>query len=189
MRPIIDWSLISKALEFYKERGFTYIETPWFVSEEALIATLSEEKGGVGQEIEDGYLVGSAEQGFYQMMLDGSIQPGRYVSASPCHREDEEDEIHYRSFFKVELIEIFGTSQIHGSFANVAEVANEFFMSLIPGEMELNYLHTPQGIDILLGDVEIGSYGIRRNGLRRWAYGTGIAEPRLSSTLRKALSK
>jgi len=39
--------------------------------------------------------------------------------------------------------------------------------------------------DIVYGDVELGSYGIRECSFLRWIYGTGCAEPRTSNLMRQ----
>lgn len=39
--------------------------------------------------------------------------------------------------------------------------------------------------DLMYRDVELGSYGIRKCDFLTWVYGTGVAEPRLTRTLKK----
>ncbi len=48
--------------------------------------------------------MGSAEQGFVQLMLDGKLPLGSHMAAGPCFRDDEVDDLHQKTFFKVELI-------------------------------------------------------------------------------------
>lgn len=184
-RPNISWDLIAKAVDFYQSHGYQYIETPWFVSRDALNATLPADKEG--QEIVDGYLVGSAEQGFVQLMLDDEIQPGKYVSVSPCHREDEEDELHQRSFMKVELIEIDPVEDWNIVAHDMALLAKEFFETILD---DVEIVDTDTGYDILSDGIELGSYGGSMYLARyQWVYGTGLAEPRFSIAVEKALSK
>lgn len=71
MRPRIYWALIPRALLHYKTYDYEYIEVPWVISEEALRVTLPSDR--VGHRTQDGPLVGSAEQGFVQMYLDGEL--------------------------------------------------------------------------------------------------------------------
>jgi hypothetical protein len=39
---------------------------------------------------------------------------------------------------------------------------------------------TPEGIDLVLNGIEVGSYGVRTVGNRTWTYGTGLALPRFT---------
>ena len=45
---------------------------------------------------------------------------------------------------------------------------------------DLKIIDTPEGYDIELYGIEIGSYGIRRVRGFSWIYGTMLAEPRFS---------
>lgn len=186
-RPNISWDLIAKAVDFYQRRGYQYVETPWFVSKEALNATMPDHKYDVGQEIVDGYLVGSAEQGFVQLMLDDEILPGKYVSVSPCHREDEEDWLHQRSFMKVELIEIDPVEDWDAVAHDMAVLAKEFFETILES---VEIVDSDVGYDILSDGIEIGSYGGKQYMSQyQWVCGTGLAEPRFSIALEKAIEK
>ena len=179
----IDWYLLPKALSYYRHAGFEYVETPWYVGPEAIRMTLPPRQYGyyLGHpEYSPGHLVGSAEQGFLQLLLDGKLKPGKYVSAGPCFRDDHVDETHMRSFFKVELIEIESSvsplddDNIH----RIMMHAKCLFEELSSRCCEV--VQTAEGYDIELGKLEIGSYGIRKVGSHRWIYGTGLALPRFS---------
>ena len=125
-----------------------------------------------------GQLVASAEQGFIEKMIEGTLPLGRYMSASPCFRDDAIDEMHCREFFKVELIQ---TLDIDGNgLSEIIEEAFNLFSTMLPSIQHLEIVKTEQGFDLELGGIEIGSYGIREFGDFKWIYGTGLAEPRFS---------
>lgn len=158
----MNYHYISNALKFYESLGYRYIETPWVVPLEDLSLTFS----GNREKCELGYLVGSAEQGFINLMRTGQLGPGKYVSAGPCFRfEDkgQKDKLPY--FFKVELCKV-GTTD----YKDLLDDAHRLLGGTI--------VETAIGHDIELNGLEIGSYGGRNIGGLVWAYGTGIAEPR-----------
>ncbi len=176
----IRWDLVGRALDVYQAHfDYSYIEVPWIVGDEAVNVTLP--PGRRGFRCEDGPLVGSAEQSFIQLALDGALQPGRYVAASPCFRDDDVDEQHARYFFKVELIE-FERAPIEDwgdAVERMAQEALSFYRGIYEAR-DAEIVPTPQGLDIELGGIELGSYGYRPYKDFAWVYGTGFAEPRFS---------
>lgn len=52
-------------------------------------------------------------------------------------------------------------------------------------DKELNSSYLWPSYDLEYNEIELGSYGIRRCGYLNWIYGTGVAEPRLTRTLKK----
>ena len=186
----INWKLIGDAVLFYQEKGYTYVEAPWIVPEEALRVTLPEWARPHSLE-NDGTLVGSAEQGLIHMMDTGELPLGNYVAAGPCFRYEKEfDALHQQYFFKVELMHLFDPSlrdpKVELNSCLIA--AMEFFFSQI-GEGAwrdvFSLENTPDGTDICLNGIEVGSYGIREYNGHTWVYGTGVAEPRFSQVLRR----
>lgn len=173
----INWSYVAKALDFYKGLGFRYIEAPWIVSQKAVKATLPFNRKGYSTEY--GMLVGSAEQSFIELLLQGRDLKGSYVAATPCFRDDPEDILHQRYFFKVELFR--GTTTLSEASLDcftLASMAKDFITTL--GEHAL-ITQTDSGYDLELNGVELGSYGPREYKGHFWAYGTGLAEPRFST--------
>lgn len=167
MKPV-DYSRVAKAIKFYERLGYEYVDTPWVVSHHVKAVTFP----GVSEACRKGYLVGSAEQGFIHLMVNGLIKPGLYVSAGPCFRFDDvtKSVFHHPYFFKVELCEI-GTTD----FSQVLADAHAFLGG--------TQVQTNDGIDLELNGLEIGSYGYRVYSGHEWAYGTGLAEPRFSQAL------
>lgn len=196
MVPKIDYKLIGEAVAFYESIGFTYVEVPWAVSEDAIRATLphpfpamelGRDHGDRGLSVMypwTNYLVGSAEQGF--LTLD--LEEGAYVGVTPCFRiEDENDILRQDMFMKVELFD----NRPKATVAQTLTAAERFFRDQLNPVFfrpkSLQRVETPFGYDLELGGIEIGSYGERSHpDLGRWVYGTGLACPRFS--VAKALS-
>ena len=184
MKTKIDYSKINEAIDFYEDRGFSYIEVPWFVSKEANDITGREYNNFKSQY---GYHVASAEQSFLEMILNKRLSPGKYVACSPCFREEVEDETHSKQFMKVELIDFLGYTKPeecedkNERYKEVLNSAREFFGKYIDFYEEdvegVRDIVSPEG-------VELGSYGIRSYKDFSWIFGTGVAEPRLSYSLR-----
>ena len=184
-RAAIDWALIGKAVDFYESARFKYVEVPWIVSDEAVNATLPE--GARPMRVAFGgerSLVGSAEQSFLQMMLYDKLEPGSYVAASPCFRDDVVDEWHFKDFLKVELIMVVDQPAPREYARSLAMEAAVFFRKVGGAESQhLRLVETAIGLDLEYGGVEIGSYGVRSNRGHHWVCGTGLAEPRFSQAL------
>lgn len=185
---MIDYQKIADAIEHYKKYGFELIDVPWCVVEEANRVTLPKHIARV--ETPWGDLIGSAEQGFIDLMIDSLMPHGRYMAVSPCFRiEEQYSELTRPYFMKLELIEYRPAHPWSNSPAQsptlacefMIEAAMAFFSSYvrcdrIPMENESTDIVTPDGI-------ELGSYGMRSFKTHKWVYGTGLAEPRLSSAI------
>lgn len=193
----IDWTLLSRAVEFYQDNGFKYVELPWAVSRESVALTcpnpqFTAEVDGLGS------LVGSAEQAFLHMDLAGKLGKGRFCALTPCFRlGDYEDDLHHPYFMKVELyannaegISVMMEDQEVAppearammSLLHMMSIVGQFNRSVLGAE-EIDNIHgvqTAEGYDIELNGIEIGSYGVRQHKDHVWVYGTGVAEPRFS---------
>lgn len=175
----IDWALLGQAVEFYKSKGYEYVEAPWAVSRAAVDVTCP--NPAYAAEVDGlGCLVGSAEQSFLQLDLAGKLPKGRYVALTPCFRlGDNGDALHHPYFMKVEL---YANVQNEMAFIHMMSHAGIFLRSVLgeEGVKQVNGVKTEEGYDIELNGIEIGSYGIRGHGEHHWTYGTGLAEPRFS---------
>ena len=180
--PKIDYKLLGQAVSFYEERGFKYVEVPWAVEKEAIRATLPEDfpymeiaekvDGRLLPSNGENCLVGSAEQGFLAL----NLLPGKYVGVTPCFRIEPKQDLFYQEMFmKVELYSNHPNMKVE-EFIKSAEL---FFQEHSYGTTRR--LETRDGTDLMLADIEIGSYGERlHDDLGRWVYGTGLALPRFS---------
>ena len=173
----IDWALVSRAIEYYKCSGFSYLEVPWLCSKTAM-STCPNDKTPIlaaHPTLSLGYLAGSAEQSFMQMMLDGKLSAGKYVAATPCFRDDDLDEFHFRHFFKVELIDF------EPSHFNIYPLLHraKCFMEQLTNKI-ITIEKTEIGADLYCDGIELGSYGYREFQNFKWIYGTGLALPRFT---------
>jgi hypothetical protein len=181
-KEAIDYLKIGKAQRFYEKRGYENVKTGWIVSNEAILVTLPPERRM--QRALDGSLVASGEQGFIQMMMDGTMKVGRYQTATPCFRDEPAySETTLPWFFKVELIDYLGTLESARAIAHKrsCDVLHDAFQCMEDlAEENFEVVMTPEGFDIMCNGIELGSYGYRTWENHLWVYGTGIAEPRFS---------
>lgn len=180
----IDYELLSTACKFYTSLGYRQIEVPWLVNEWAALTPTPDGTRGCAFVTDDGeYLLCSAEQGFVQMMREGRLTAAEnYFSVSPCFRNETMDATHSRTFLKLELFAYFPLEQkMDASIRSVdfMENARELFIDrmAVPTKMA----PTDIGFDLIDDNcLELGSYGFRKSEDFCWAYGTGLALPRIS---------
>ena len=177
--------LLNYAEIYYQLNGFKKIEVPWTVNKE--ISDLTKPPLRRDFILEGKVLVGSAEQSFLDMFFANQIKKGRYVSTTPCFRDEEVlDDLHHQYFLKTELIQIGDVS--FRSLQEIIGTAIGFFSQFIPVEIvKLD----EESFDIysLKSHIELGSYGIHRfslNGQKiEYIFATGCAVPRLSTVIEK----
>lgn len=169
----IDYRKLADALEYYTKQGYSYKEVPWAVSPEATQATIPAHKTSIHCRFGD--LVGSAEQGFIELLKRGEMLQ-KHCAITPCFREEEAyDELHHGYFMKVELINANASLE---ALDHMIHDALEFLSRYAEVEVE----QTGENMyDIITkeGRIELGSYGIRDTAFGRFVYGTGLALPRL----------
>lgn len=186
---MINYDILKYSSKYYNNKGYEIIETPWLIDKDAYFFTSSNHKHYYIDFLNK-YLNASAEQGFLQMIDDENIIPGKYQSLTPCFRDEIEDELHKTYFMKNELIEIFPNDFINESklekLNNMIDVCYYFFKEYFD---EVILIETKEEKSIISFDlqtiknIELGSYGIRKYKNTLYAYGTGCAEPRLSTAL------
>ena len=177
---MIDYARLGRAVDWYKSEGFSSIEVPWTVTD--AVSNITKPPGKTDWEItgKNKVLVASGEQGFLYLYLKGFLPRGRFQTVTPCFRDEPFDMTHTKYFMKNELISTEDTSE--KELDKIITIAAVFF------EEELGCpvvrTETPFGFDLECGGHELGSYGIRStpfiSGLT-WIYGTGLAEPRMST--------
>lgn len=130
-------------------------------------------------------VVASAEQSFLQLEKDGELESGDWMALTPCYREESVyDETHLPVFLKLELIRLaddvnfYTRSEALWLAGQMQKFFDEFY------GMPTEVIETEDGWDVMYGDLELGSFGVRRT-LRgkSYIYGTGLAEPRASIAL------
>lgn len=184
---MIDYRKIADAIEFYKARGYTYIETPWTVSENIDNITKPADRPHMQLKHNNKCLVASGEQSFLYLFAKDYLPKGKYQTVTPCFRYEPYDGLHSKCFMKNELIITDDVTE--ENLRKVINDAKEFFSKYINVKVECildtyNKL-SPMTYDIVTedGEIELGSYGIRTCGFLKWIYGTGVAEPRLSKAI------
>lgn len=182
---IIDYKLLAKAIKYFSHKGYTQIETPWRVSEDSINLTF---KSSEAFKSDDKFLVGSAEQGFLELISNNIIQPSRYMSVSPCFRNEIEDYYHQQEFIKLELIDIVVNKNIF-TLSNMRDCVLKFIIKHLKVKSSMITLVSTGNkgdydFDILINGIEYGSYGYRNIGEIIYIYGTGIALPRASKILK-----
>lgn len=181
----INYARIGQAQTFYRAAGYGNVEVPWIVTPAAVVATLPPKKKMIQSNF--GCHVGSAEQGFIQMMIDGTLEPGKWQATGPCFREEEEyNELTRQTFFKTELIWYMPEDE-KSAYEQVMNDALQCFFAISDGDA-FNIMQTDEGVDIFCNGVELGSYGVRKMGDHLWVFGTGIAEPRFTMVVQKGYS-
>lgn len=193
---LINMRRIGQAIEYYEELGYEYIDTPWIVTLQNINKTLP--KGKKAVELKDRshpskYLVGSAEQGFLQIYRD--LEPNkRYVSSSPCFRqEDQYSDLHRFYFYKVELFIKEPTTSLSDVYSDALLFFKEYFdndclkiVKTSSNSCDIFY-YNPE--DDRMEQIELGTYSRltytdpNTNKTQRWICGTGLAEPRFSYAL------
>ena len=188
MQKIIDYKLLNKAVKFFSKKGFTQIEVPWRVSKESINATFDV---NLSFKSDDKFLIGSAEQGFLELIIQNKLRNTMAMSVSPCFRNDFEDSFHQKEFIKLELM--YCSNHIIKETETIYNIFMSYVLKFITKKLKVhksritimatNDSNSIYSEDILIDNIEYGSYGIRRFKDIYYIYGTGIALPRASTIL------
>lgn len=175
----INWKRLVDALEFYKANGFTEIPVDWHVPGASHDITCSAPDRMFHLK-HYGVLVGSAEQAFIDMQLNGRLPQGRFVALTPCFRDEGagRDELHALYFMKVEIYSTLPDTIDDGELHELCLRARDFMETRT--RLPVQSVLTEEGIDLEINGIEVGSYSRRSFGGISWACGTGLAEPRFS---------
>lgn len=177
----VDWGRLGRAMAFYAARGYVAVDVPWWVPED-VTATTCTDRGRVMSVPGSGDLVGSAEQSFLAMERQGALGRGRFVACTPCfRREPIVDRTHLLSFMKVELYR--NDAATPAALNETISDAEAFMLSELGVAGSLVRVPTPEGWDLEIDGIEVGSYGVRTFAGCSWTFGTGLAEPRFSTAL------
>jgi len=178
---MINYKLIDRSITYYEAHGFKRIESPWTVSK--AIDDLTRPEGVIPYQLKhnDKCLVASGEQSFLYMNLKEFLPKGKFQTVTPCFRNEPFDELHSKYFIKNELIQTDIVNKFY--LDEMVESALEFF-HIFFNKNDIKVVEIDDSFDIVAGDYELGSYGIRSNFFLDYIYGTGCAEPRLSRLIR-----
>jgi aspartyl/asparaginyl-tRNA synthetase len=190
---MINYEILNNSLNFYQEKGYNRIETPLMVTEAVDTITRPREIEPLHIPNKNKNLIASGEQGFLYLYLKQYITSGKYVTVTPCFRNDAYDFTHSKTFMKTELIIINpDTDKQNDLLKGVINDAREFFHKYFDKKLiqikKTQEMPFPSfDIEVKIGEeyIELGSYGIRQYKHLKWIYGTGVAEPRLSRLLKE----
>jgi seryl-tRNA synthetase len=177
---MINYKLLENSIEYYSSNGFTRVETPWLVTEAVDSITRPVDAIPYIVTNKNKNLIASGEQGFLYLYLKEYLPMGKFQTTTPCFRNDSFDFTHTKYFMKNELIQTYKVNKIE--LEKIVSVSKKFFDDLFT-DTETNVISTNDGFDIMIGEYELGSYGIRESKFLRWIYGTGCAEPRTSKII------
>lgn len=180
----IDYQKIADAIKYYSKK-YQQIETPWWVSQEIMDITKPKDANGFYIPHNKKSLVGSGEQAFLYMANKGRLLPGKYLTTTPCFRDEPIGKIHKKCFIKTELID---TKKVNSKQLKKMIDFSLIFFSQYFDKNILEIIQTDvdaYDIQVKIGEdyIELGSYGIRSCEFLDWIYGTACAEPRLSRAL------
>jgi hypothetical protein len=174
----VNYELLGQAISYYKSLGYQYIDVDWSASIEAINITKPAMIKGPLVNVGPNFLVASAEQSLLDNILNNKLNPGRYVTCTPCFRLGEYDDLHVPYFMKVELMDYQDKIKNEEMIYKVIEDSQGFYNQHLEETEIKEYLET---IDLEYKGIELGSYGIRyHKDIGYWVFGTGCAEPRLS---------
>jgi hypothetical protein len=177
---MINYGLIQNSIYFYERAGYLRVESPWTVTEAISNITKPEWATSFTIKEKNKVLVASGEQSFLAMYNKGFLPLGQFQTVTPCFRDDAFSLVHTKYFVKNELIKTDRTT--HDDLMKVINVAWAYFKYVAGPDVKLKELDDGT-YDLYLGDIELGSYGIRTCPFLTWIYGTGIAEPRLTRAM------
>lgn len=182
---MINYQYLADAQFYYKGLAYSPVEVPWWTSLEVNHITKPEAVRHIPDyylPLNDKVLVASAEQSFLALAKEGKLPLGRLQATTPCFRNElNEDALHKQYFMKTELIRTRNVDDI--ALESMISDALGFFELVVPDPYGLAVVKTPDGFDIEYKGVELGSYGIRSCPFLDWVFGTGVAEPRLSTAI------
>lgn len=184
---MIDYKKIADSVDYFEKLKYKRIEAPWWVSEEIINLTKPKNANPIYYIPENKKcLVASGEQSFMYMGSKGRLPKGKYLTVTPCFRNEPIGILSKKCFIKTELINNEKVSK--GELDNMVNNAFSFFKSQVPDAKHLKIVETKEGFDINYFNIEIGSYGIRKFDFMEWIFGTGCAEPRLTRSIKKYLT-
>jgi hypothetical protein len=176
---MINYKLLGLSSEYYENNGFARVEIPWAVSEYTDKITKPKDVISFQLKHNNKCLVASGEQSFIYQYLKGFLPLGQFQGITPCFRFESFDFEHSKYFMKNELIKTDVVNDYE--LRKIVDLCLDFYKQFIPATYIKN---TEKGYDIEYNGHELGSYGIRNHYSLDWIYGTGCAEPRLSSLIK-----
>lgn len=190
---------LAATLDFWTQRqGMRFVDLPWSVPACYLQATRPPGAPDAALDTHYGQFVCSGEQSFMALWDQGLLPDAAgYIGWTPCIRNEPLDDLHQYGFMKAELFSpaispedglagvMAFTLEQRRLFRELAQV--DYGIDILPA-LGLEQVASDQW-DILLGGIEIGSYGIRTFKEQLYVYGTALAEPRFSIAVERLLQR
>lgn len=187
--------LLHLALQWWQNRGFQYVDLPWMVPTNYADA----HRPSFCRDVPTlhGSFVGSGEQSFLMLRDEDRLPVGArgYVGWTPCLRDEVLDATHQHGFMKAEWFVPLTDAEVAnwrtildelledqvGMFKNVSRYAGG------PLELQITCEESgPNQWDLIVGGLEVGSYGLRYFNGRPYLYGTALALPRFTQALERS---
>ena len=185
----VNYKRLSESIDYYKNRGYEKINLPWLAHEKYIKLTYKDNNQFIIKDCRA--LLGSAEQAFLKEVYENNLE-GQFQSITPCFRNDKEDNLHFEYFMKNELFiynKDYNFYDYESALEKMVIAAYDYFEKQLHLPI-LKIVETSESIlsyDILLNEVEVGSYLIREVELEdrkiMYACGTGLAEPRFEAAI------
>ncbi len=183
-------ALLQVALDWWQAQGFAYVDLPWLVPQAYSDAT----RPAVCRDIQTlhGSFVASGEQSFLALWDAGELPPGArgYIGWTPCLRDEHVlDDLHQHGFMKAEWfvpVDALSSLAQRQTLTELVLKQVELFKRLatdLPPNIPVAVVLTPtadDAVDLVLGGIEVGSYGVRQFKGRTYLYGTALAVPRFN---------
>lgn len=182
---MIDYSKLSHAVLVAQSLGFKKVEVNWIIPGYIGDITRPENAHRISVRSEEthhnGELIASGETGLVHDRGKYTEPDQRLMTVTPCFRSEPyyTHGLYEPWFMKLELMIANPTDDLKAA-TEVMSVAKT-----IMGTWTRKLVFDPVVGDLMLNDIEVGSYGIRGYEDFRWAYGTGLAEPRFTYALEK----
>jgi hypothetical protein len=185
--------LLHLALQWWQTQGFVYVDLPWMVPSRFADA----HRPSFCRDVPTlhGSFVGSGEQSFLMLREQGLLAgdaPG-FIGWTPCLRDEPVlDETHQHGFMKAEWYVPLRSAEVSGWRARLDELlgAQEMMFGAVAlyseGPIGLRIEREESGAaqhDLLIGGLEVGSYGLRHFEGQSYIYGTALALPRFTQAL------
>ena len=170
----INYALIQYALDFLAEKGYSAVQPPYMINQDAMEgAVIAEDFRDVIYKVqdEDLFLIGTSEHAMAAMhsgeILDGKRLPARYAGVSPCfrkeagaHGRDQKGIFRVHQFEKVEQFVFARPEDSEAEHGRMLAAAEEFYRNLgIPHRV------------VLLSSADMGKVSAKTWDIEAWMAG------------------
>jgi hypothetical protein len=190
--PVDSLERIARSVRHWVQQGWLFVPLPWVAPARYTDATKPDFVTTPDLATPHGNLLASGEQAFLMLLEQAQLPAGeRYIGWTPCFRDEAVfDARHHFYFMKSELFQRSEPSFAFRQLEVMIERARQWFQQeLLDAGVEAVVTRetvSADQIDLVVGDLELGSYGIRQFMGHTYVYGTACAEPRLSEAIQRS---